>query len=101
MRQFTASSSKHLYLAKSKSRRGELLGPRFHSGIVLYDGEHVLPFGERLLAVPLSSLRRPATPRCTATDRPRRRVRRAYSAKRSRGDRDRGRPAARLCSVLT
>jgi hypothetical protein len=25
-------------------------------GIVLYDGDHVLPFGERLLAVPLSAL---------------------------------------------
>jgi hypothetical protein len=37
-------------------RLRELLGPRFHSGIVLYDGEHVLPFGERLLAIPLSSL---------------------------------------------
>jgi len=37
-------------------RLRELLGPRFHSGIVLYDGEHVLPFGDRLLAVPLSSL---------------------------------------------
>jgi len=38
-------------------RLRELLGrPRFHSGIVLYDGEHVLPFGERLLAVPLGSL---------------------------------------------
>jgi uncharacterized protein len=37
-------------------RLRELLGPRFHSGVVLYDGEHVLPFGERLLAVPLSAL---------------------------------------------
>jgi uncharacterized protein len=37
-------------------RLRELLGSRFLSGIVLYDGEHVLPFGERLLAVPLSSL---------------------------------------------
>jgi uncharacterized protein len=37
-------------------RLRELLGPRFHSGIVLYDAEHVLTFGERLLAVPLSSL---------------------------------------------
>jgi predicted AAA+ superfamily ATPase len=37
-------------------RLRELLGSRFRSGIVLYDGEHVLPFGERLLAVPLSSL---------------------------------------------
>jgi uncharacterized protein len=37
-------------------RLRELLGPRFHSGVVLYDGENVLPFGEGLLAVPLSSL---------------------------------------------
>ena len=37
-------------------RLRELLGSRFHSGVVLYDGEHVLPFGERLLAVPLSAL---------------------------------------------
>lgn len=37
-------------------RLRELLGPRFHSGIVLYDGDNVLPFGEGLLAVPLSSL---------------------------------------------
>ena len=37
-------------------RLRELLGPRFHSGLVLYDGEHALPFGERLLAVPLSAL---------------------------------------------
>ena len=37
-------------------RQRELLGPRFHSGIVLCDGEHVSPFGERLLTVPLSSL---------------------------------------------
>lgn len=36
--------------------RGELLGARFHGGIVLYDGEHLLPFGERLLAVPVSAL---------------------------------------------
>lgn len=37
-------------------RLRELMGSRFLGGIVLYDGEHVLPFGERLLAVPLSSL---------------------------------------------
>jgi uncharacterized protein len=37
-------------------RLREMLGTHFHSGVVLYDGEHVLPFGERLLAVPLSSL---------------------------------------------
>jgi predicted AAA+ superfamily ATPase len=37
-------------------RLRELLGTRFHGGIVLYDGEHVLPFGERMLAVPVSAL---------------------------------------------
>jgi predicted AAA+ superfamily ATPase len=37
-------------------RLRELLGSRFHSGVVLYDGEHVLPFGDRLLAVPISAL---------------------------------------------
>jgi uncharacterized protein len=37
-------------------RLREILGPRFHSGIVLYDGDQVLPFGDRMLAVPLSAL---------------------------------------------
>jgi uncharacterized protein len=37
-------------------RMRELMGPRFHAGVLLYDGEHVLPFGERLLAVPISAL---------------------------------------------
>jgi uncharacterized protein len=37
-------------------RMRQLVGTRFHSGIVLYDGEQVLPFGERLLAVPISAL---------------------------------------------
>jgi predicted AAA+ superfamily ATPase len=38
-------------------RLRELVGPRFfHGGIVLYDGEHVLPFGDGLLAVPISAL---------------------------------------------
>lgn len=37
-------------------RLREILGARFHTGIVLYDGDHVLPFGDRLLAVPLSAL---------------------------------------------
>jgi len=32
------------------------LGPRFKSGVVLYAGEHTLPFGERLHAVPLCGL---------------------------------------------
>lgn len=31
-------------------------GSDFISGIVLYDGTHALPFGDRLWAVPLSTL---------------------------------------------
>jgi hypothetical protein len=37
-------------------RLREILGARFHAGIVLYDGDHLLPFGDRLIAVPLSAL---------------------------------------------
>jgi uncharacterized protein len=37
-------------------RLRELVGSRFHCGVVLYDGENVLPFGQGFLAVPLSSL---------------------------------------------
>ncbi len=37
-------------------RLRELLGTRFHIGIVLYDGDNLLPFGERFLAVPISAL---------------------------------------------
>lgn len=37
-------------------RLREILGARFHTGIVLYDGDRVLPFGDRMLAVPLSAL---------------------------------------------
>jgi uncharacterized protein len=37
-------------------RLKDRVGKRFACGIVLYDGPHVLPFGERLLAVPLSCL---------------------------------------------
>lgn len=33
-----------------------LAGERFRAGIILYDGEQTLPIGERLWAVPLSSL---------------------------------------------
>ena len=32
------------------------VGERLHRGIVLYSGQHVLPFGDRLWAVPLSAL---------------------------------------------
>lgn len=33
-----------------------LAGRRFHRGVVLYTGQEVLPFGERLLAAPISTL---------------------------------------------
>lgn len=33
-----------------------LTGKRFTTGIVLYDGDHALPFGESMWAVPLSML---------------------------------------------
>ena len=34
----------------------DVVGKGFHAGVVLYDGEHVLPFGEGMHAVPLSAL---------------------------------------------
>jgi predicted AAA+ superfamily ATPase len=33
-----------------------LVGKAFAAGVVLYDGEHLLPFGERMFAVPISAL---------------------------------------------
>jgi predicted AAA+ superfamily ATPase len=41
---------------KGLKRLQALAGDSFISGIVLYDGEHALPFGDRLWAVPLSAL---------------------------------------------
>lgn len=38
------------------ARMRDGLGPSFVLGVVLYGGEHVLPFGDRLLAVPISAL---------------------------------------------
>jgi uncharacterized protein len=32
------------------------IGDRFKLGVVLYDGDQVLPFGPRLLAAPISLL---------------------------------------------
>jgi len=37
-------------------RLAALAGPRFIQGIVLYDGEHTLAFGEKLRAAPVSAL---------------------------------------------
>jgi len=51
-----AANSVHEGDFRGIKRLHELLGPQFHAGIVLYDGEHVLPFGDQLLAVPLSAL---------------------------------------------
>lgn len=34
----------------------DTLGDSFIAGVVLYGGQHVLPFGERLMAVPISAL---------------------------------------------
>jgi predicted AAA+ superfamily ATPase len=51
-----AANSVHEGDFRGIKRLRELLGPQSHAGIVLYDGEHVLPFGDQLLAVPLSAL---------------------------------------------
>ncbi len=37
-------------------RMRDVLGERFVAGVVLYGGRHVLPFGDRLLAIPISAL---------------------------------------------
>jgi predicted AAA+ superfamily ATPase len=37
-------------------RMREAMDDRFVAGVVLYGGQHVLPFGDRLLAVPISAL---------------------------------------------
>ncbi|MBE0644801.1 MAG: DUF4143 domain-containing protein [Bacteroidetes bacterium] len=34
----------------------DAMGERFVQGVVMYDGENVLPFGDRLYAVPIASL---------------------------------------------
>ncbi len=37
-------------------RMRDTLGDSFIAGVVLYGGRHVLPFGDRLMAVPISAL---------------------------------------------
>ena len=52
------------HLAVVERRLGERrLGERFHRGVVLYAGERVVPFGERLTAVPIATLWNTAAPR--------------------------------------
>ena len=46
----TASDARGLRLLRDK------LGPRFKAGIIVYSGEHTLPIGERIWAVPISGL---------------------------------------------
>ncbi len=41
---------------KSLNKLKEAFGEKFASGIVFYDGEHILPFGDRLYAAPISLL---------------------------------------------
>jgi len=45
-----ASDTRGLRLLRDK------LGPRFKAGIVVYSGEHTLPIGDRIWAVPISGL---------------------------------------------
>jgi predicted AAA+ superfamily ATPase len=47
---FTASDFKGLNKLK------EAYGKQFIAGVVFYDGENVLPFGDKLFAVPISAL---------------------------------------------
>jgi len=37
-------------------RMRDVVGDRFLAGVVLYGGQHVLPFGDRLMALPISAL---------------------------------------------
>jgi uncharacterized protein len=39
------------------ARMRDVLGERFITGIALYGGNDVLPFGDRLLTAPISALR--------------------------------------------
>lgn len=46
------------WLAKMR----DVVGERFQAGVVLYGGQHVLPFGDRLIALPISALWDVSTP---------------------------------------
>ena len=51
-----ASSSVQASDFRGLRRLKDRVGSRFAQGIVLYDGKHVLPFGEKLSAAPISVL---------------------------------------------
>lgn len=60
-RRFTGIEIKAASTVTERDFRGlrrfrETVGKGFNSGAVLYDGEHLLPFGEGMYAVPLSAL---------------------------------------------
>ena len=41
---------------KGLNKLKESIGDQFAAGVVFYDGESIVPFGERLFAVPISVL---------------------------------------------
>ncbi len=45
---------------KGLKKLKDACGKQFAAGAVFYDGEHILPFGEKLFAVPISILVNPA-----------------------------------------
>jgi uncharacterized protein len=51
-----ASSTVHASDFRGLRRLADRVGSRFAQGVVLYGGTHVLPFGEKLSAVPISTL---------------------------------------------
>lgn len=51
-----ASATVHRKDFKGMERLADTVGAPFRLGVVLYDGDQVLPFGDRMFAVPLSSL---------------------------------------------
>lgn len=50
------AASVHTSDFKGLRKLSEACGASFRSGIVLYDGEKSVPFGDRMVAAPISSL---------------------------------------------
>lgn len=51
-----ASSTVYASDFRGLRKLADRVGSRFAQGVVLYDGTHVLPFGEKLSAAPISAL---------------------------------------------
>lgn len=47
---------------KGLNKLKEAMGEQFAAGVVFYDGQNILPFGEKLFAVPISYLTQAASP---------------------------------------